>query len=205
MTGKEQKLILWIIQPEDVYEDLVKNGIYHCKPEKAFMYENCKEEYDWLASQMKQRVGLPPEGVTLPVWAWYQLEGARKKPDLRKERWGNGFFGEKFVSLECDIPDNEVLLSDFDSWSIILLNSLISWTEEENEKIEAQFDSLPEDEQKAMKYQNWSERLFDLTPLDNGWMTRGSSIQATFWELRHEQVREVRHFVAASKKPTNIT
>ena len=24
-------------------------------------------------------------GVTLPVWAWYQWEGVRKKPDLRKE------------------------------------------------------------------------------------------------------------------------
>ena len=54
-------------------------------------------------------------GVTLPVWAWYQWEGVRKKPDLRKERWANGFEGEEFVCLECDIPDEEVVLSDFDS------------------------------------------------------------------------------------------
>jgi hypothetical protein len=203
VTGREQKLILWTIQPEDVYKELVKTGIYHCRPEEAFMYENWKEAYDWLASQMKKRVGLPPEGVTLPVWAWYQWEGARKKPDLRKERWGSGFCGEKFVCLECDIPDHEVLLSDFGSWSIVLSNSLIYWTEEEYNKTEPVVDALPEEEQKVMKYQNWSERLFDLTPLDNDWITRGSSIQATFWELRLEQVREIRHFVAASKKPTN--
>lgn len=78
-------MILWTIQPEDEYENLVKTGFYHCRSKKAFMYENCKEEYDWLVSQMKQMVGLPHEGVMLPVWAWYQWEGVRKKPDLRNE------------------------------------------------------------------------------------------------------------------------
>lgn len=36
-----------------------------------------------MANQMKMRIGNAPEGVTFPVWAWYQWEGKRKRPDMR--------------------------------------------------------------------------------------------------------------------------
>lgn len=53
---------------------------------------------------------------------------------------------------------------------------------------------------KMMKERNW-ERVFDLTPVDNEWVVRGDSIQATFWELRKDQIRSVRMFTAATPKP----
>lgn len=193
-------MILWTIQPIMVYEQMKETGVYRCRTEESYFYTVMKEQYDWLVTQMKQRIGDPPKGVTLPVWAWYQWEGVRKKPDLRKERRANGFEGEEFVCLECDIPDQEVVLSDFDSWSLVIRDNLITWSEEEDSEIELLMSKLPEKEQKLLKHKNWEERLFDLTPLDYWWTIRGDSIQATFWELRLEQVKEVRYFKAAKKR-----
>ena len=55
-----------------------------------------------------------------------------------------------------------------------------------------------------MNSKNW-EGVFNLSPLDNEWITRGDSIQATFWELRKDQIKEVRIFTAAKPKPPHLT
>ncbi|MBQ9034234.1 MAG: hypothetical protein IJ107_06140 [Lachnospiraceae bacterium] len=60
-----------------------------------------------------------------PVWAWYMWEGARKKPDLRQKRWGYGWKGERFACMEIDIPEEKLILSDYDTWSIILIDGLL--------------------------------------------------------------------------------
>ncbi len=189
-------MILWTIQPLAVYNLLQTTGVYRCDPSLAFM-RDYPLQYRWLCDQMSKRIGPPPGGVIYPIWAWYQWEPKRKRPDLRNERWGNGIRGDRFVRMEIDVPDDEVLLSDFDSWSIILLNGLISATEAEYDRLQAVCDALPtEEDQWAMRSRNW-ERVFDLSPLDDEWCTRGNCIQATFWELRKEQVKRVTHFVSA--------
>lgn len=152
---------------------------------------------------MKERIGKPPEGVSYPVWAWYMWEGARKKPDLRRERWGNGWKGDRFACMEIDVPDDRVVLSDFDVWSIILLHGLIADSEEEVDRLDEEYDSLPQEEKKKYREHNW-KIAFDLTYVDNGWMHRGDSIQATFWELRKEDIRKVWFFTSAVKKPDNL-
>ena len=149
---------------------------------------------------MIKRIGERPSGVEYSVWAWFQWTEKRKKPDLRNERWGNGWKGERFVLMEIEIPDKDVLLSDFDAWSIILVTGLLSNTEEEDRLLESKYSSLSEIEQKKMKSQNW-EGVFDISKVNNEWMRKGESIQATFWELRKEQVKKVKMFVAASPKP----
>ena len=109
---------------------------------------------------MKERIGEPPNGVSYPVWAWYMWEGVRKKPDLRRERWGNGWEGDRFACMEIDIPDDRVLLSDFDDWSLILVHGLIADSKEEDARLNKEFDSLASDDQKKYMYQNW-KRAFD--------------------------------------------
>jgi hypothetical protein len=193
-------MILWTIQPEGVYQELQNTGIYHCDIGQGSMPEY-RLEYDWFVAQMKKRIGLPPDGVKYPVWAWYKWEGKRKKPDLRRERWQCGLRGDIFYCLTIEIPDEHVLLSDFDMWSIILLHGLLSTTEEEDTQLEKIYDSLNPEEQKKMRNKNW-EGAFDLTPLRNEWMTRGESIQATFWELRYEQVVKAQPFKAMSVYPS---
>ena len=59
------------------------------------------------------------------------------------------------------------------------------------------YESLSDEEKNAYKEKNW-ERVFDTSPLNNGWTTRGEWVQATFWELRREDVCAVRFFAQAS-------
>ena len=192
-------MVLWTIQSEEVHDLIQSTGVYHCDFEKTIM-SDCQEQYDWLAREMRNRIGDPPEGVSYPVWAWYMWEGDRKKPDLRRERWGNGWKGERFACMEIDIPEDRFILSDFDSWGIILLHGLLSDSEEEDAHLENEYNSLSEENRKAYRDKNW-ERAFDLTFVDNDWVHRGDSIQATFWELRKEDIRRVWFFTAATPKP----
>lgn len=196
-------MILWTIQPEEVYHVIQKNGLYHCDLSKSSFSSDFTKAYDWLAMQMKKIMGNPPKGVKYPVWAWYMYEGQRKKPDLRKARWTNGFEGEKFVCMEIDIPENQVVLSDFDNWHFVLNNWIISWSEEEDNKLELLYNSLTSKERLAMLEENW-KRVFDISYLHNDWVTRGISIQATFWELKKEQIKDVRFFTATKKKPNHM-
>ena len=189
-------MILWTSQEEAVYNELLKTGVYRCDLNLSSM-KDCREKYDWLVRQMKQRIGPPPEQVTYPVWAIYQQDDKHRKPDLRRERWEFGCDGERFACIEIEIPDRDVLLSDFDAWCIILSDFLISDTEQEGCCLEAQYEALSPSEKRRMKEKNW-ERVFDLSPLNSDWMRRGYDIQATFWELRLEQVRDVRFFRAAA-------
>lgn len=190
-------MILWTSQEEAVYNELLKTGVYRCDLNLSPM-KDCRKQYDWLVRQMKQRIGPPPEQVTYPVWALYQQDGKHRKPDLRRERWAVGCNGERFACLEIEIPDRDVLLSDFDAWCMLLSDFLISDTEQEGCCLEAQYEALSPSEKRRMKEKN-RERVFDLSPLNNGWARRGYEIQATFWELRLEQVRDVRFFRAAAK------
>ena len=190
-------MILWTSQEEAVYNELLKTGVYRCDLNLSPM-KDCRKQYDWLVRQMKQRIGPPPEQVTYPVWALYQQDGKHRKPDLRRERWAVGCNGERFACLEIEIPDRDVLLSDLDVWCIILNDGLLSDTEQEDRCLEAQYEALSPSEKRRMKEKNW-ERVFDLSPLNTDWMRRGYDIQATFWELRLEQVRDVRFFRAAAQ------
>lgn len=194
-------MTLWTIQPEEVYQQIQKTGIYRCDFKKSQMTD-LREQYDWLVQEMKARIGEPPEGVFYPVWAWYMWEGARKKPDLRRERWGNGWIGDRFVCMEIEIPDDKLVLSDFDSWSIILLNGLLTDTEEEEKILEKAYEAMPPEAQREFKYQNW-KNVFDLSYVENGWIHKGDSIQATFWELRKENIRKVWFFTSVAKRPEN--
>ena len=192
-------MILWTIQEEEVYETIMQTGVYRCDFSKSYM-QDWKLQYDWIVSQMIDRIGDKPIGVDYPVWAWYQKKGKRKEPDLRWERWHCGWKGERFACLEIEIPDGEVLLSDFDAWSGILNDALLSDTEEEDEELERKYNSLSGQERQKMKYENW-EGIFDITPFENDWTIRGDTIQATFWELRKDQIISVRMFSGSTPRP----
>lgn len=191
-------MTLWTIQSEALYDSILQTGKYICDPLQMSMPE-FTEMYDWLAAQMKERIGPPPEGVIYPVWAWYQNRGKRQKPDLRSERWTNGYADDKFVCLEIEVPDEQVLLSDFDLWGLILNDALISETEAEDVEQDRIYQALSPDQQRQMKYENW-KRVFDITPLDNVWMRRGYWIQANFWILTSDMIKKVRYFTAAGHK-----
>lgn len=204
-------MYLWSIQDEKVWQIIQDTGVYHCDPYKSDMLRSMEDDligkkldpkfeaaYEWLAEQMEKRIGPRPEGVRFPVWAWY-MYGGKRKSDLRKERWSNGNGGERILCLELEVPDNEVLLSDFHAWHFVLNRWPISDTEEESTRIDEFLEHTGNKEAGAFLHKNW-ERALDIRPFENDWTSRGNDVQATFWELKREYVKKVRPFVIAFRK-----
>lgn len=186
---------LWTMQPAGVLDILKKDGVFHCDQDKSIYGEDYKAPYAWMVDQMNRKGITRPEGCSLPVWAWYRHNWKEKKPDLR--RIGLGEPGARTVCIEIEIPDEEVLLSDFDIWHYVLNDMWFDRSRNEAEFDERHewFDRLAPEEQKALKKQSW-ENIFDIEPYEDDWVTKGRYVQAVFWELRREQVKKVQYFTA---------
>lgn len=198
-------MILWTIQSLDAWRTLQDTGILHTDPNLA--EQGFLKPYGWLADRMVERVGSPPAGASLPLWAWYRWEGAgRPRPDLRSG--GLGTPGSMKVRIEFEIADDAVVLSDFDLWHCPLNYWYIAKDEAASEAFEAELKKrgLNFFEQKPLPVAKYHRRIveswlwiFDLA-WDSDWFTHADHdkkcIQATFWELRLEMVRETKEFRA---------
>lgn len=106
------QLIMWTNQPYCVYQQLKRNGIFNCDPHKAILLKenNFQNAYRWMINQMKSKIGNPPKNVKVPIWAWYRSKGYQHcRPDFR---WSQDYEDE--VCMEIDIPEKQVLLSEFE-------------------------------------------------------------------------------------------
>ena len=177
-------MLLWTIQHKAAYDILLKTDRL-IADEKYLLFDGqFRSSYDWLVEQMKKRIGMPPDDVKYPVWAWYQWEGARKRLDMRTHRYG-GEMGTPIVLLSIDVPDNMVLLSDFDMWHVILNDGYLPLYGKDD------IEDPSEDE----KLKSW-ENVF-CVDIETDWWNAPKSTQATFWELKKEWVLKVEHFVLA--------
>lgn len=176
-------MILWTIQHKEAYDKLLKNGAIRGTP-MYIVDESFKEAYEWMVVQMRNRIGNPPEGVTYPVWAWYQWEGNRKRPDMRVHGRGWSAKGTPIVLLTLDVPDSCVLLSDFDYWHVVLNNGEIIFPYNE-------FAHYSKEE----RQRSW-ENIFDISCSFDGDEHPFLSTQATMWEIKAEWVVKVEHFIS---------
>lgn len=190
---------LWTIQGIEIYEQLVRDGVTYCtKPiwgdEDNFMYA-----YHWMAEQMRKRIGEPPiEGIEYPLWAWYQYDSAKKN---RPPRNTNNVLEGLSVYIEIEIPEKDVVLSDFNSWHAPLNRGPIRNWKKIWKKIDLQnitagrsldFMEYPPDLRQEIE-DSW-EAIFDLDRRDKEvgrTHKRNRSIQATFWALYPENIVSV--------------
>ena len=190
-------LKLWTIQPAEIMDELNEKGYFICNPDKA---ENLKEDsykkaYEWQLNEMSVRKSEKPEDVSFPIWAWHTRDWKRKKPDLRCSAYEKR--GVKCVCLELEVPDKDVLLSDFDHWHYVLNDMYLdnSTNEEEWEKEQTWFDTLSLAEKETVRRKSWL-KIFDITPVDTDWICTGRFIQATFWKLKKDYIKSVQYFIA---------
>lgn len=156
-----------------------------------FCQEDLKFAYDWMAEQMRMKIGAPPVGVHYPVWAWYQWKGRRSRRDLRRS--GYAARGTPMVQIEFEIDDDWMLLSDFDDWCWVLSNSYIADSEQEYNE----FYSSAHQNIQAKIESSWI-KVFDMERYVPDWTAQvdEKSIQATLWEINLAQVKKVEHFIA---------
>lgn len=183
-------MLLWTIQHETVYKALLKSGFFVPDGTHGFMKEDFQHAYDWLCEQMRLRISHTLENAKYPVWAWYQWEGVRKRPDMRTSHKVLSPSGTPIVLLTLEVPDEEVLLSDFDMWHSTLGNHYLALTEEED-------NAIGENATAQQKHKSW-EHIFNLD-IDSDYCTypiNQKSIQATFWVLKKEYVKKVEFFIS---------
>ncbi|PQO47904.1 hypothetical protein C5Y93_02375 [Blastopirellula marina] len=195
---------LWTIQTEPAWRSLQERG--YLRATRAHADRDLLPAYDWMAAQMKERIGPPRSSKSsVPLWAWQQYDGIeRRRPDLRRA-WHlpRGTHG---VRVGFEIPDDQVLLSDFQSWHYVLNYSYLATSESDAEAFDARFPeflccswSNPSDDPcvRSLVEESW-QRIFDLDWYDP-YVTAvkaEKSIQATFWQLDWDQVTSVDPFVA---------
>jgi hypothetical protein len=114
--------------------------------------------------------------------------------DLRRAEF-RAYNGNQ-VCLELEVSENMVPLSNEDMWHIVLNGGYYGncSNEREMEIEDAWFDNLPIEEQSSVKLKSWGKIFNVFPPYDDPWESRGKYIQATFWELRLDQVVDLRHF-----------
>ena len=94
------------------------------KGDGRFVWKEFRPAYRWMRRQMAERLG-DCRGQ-YPVWAWLQ-----PKPDLR--RGGHLPQGMIGVRLEFIVPAQEVLLSDFSAWHMVLNDGYLALSEGESD------------------------------------------------------------------------
>lgn len=187
---------LWTIQPLEVYNCIQNTGSYRCVPEFSPNVPDFRDAYEWLVEKMKARIGAAPEGISYPVWAWHTYDRKRKKPDLR--RASHEEKGSECFCMEIEIPETDVVLSDFDGWHFVLNHVYLNpdcFDGDTFDQDQRWLDSLTAEDRENAICSSW-DSIFDIRYCENDWISWGSYIQATFWELKAEQIRNVQFLQA---------
>ena len=190
MRNERRQMIMWTIQPYCVYQQLISNGFFYCNPNKSenLKHPDFKLAYQWMTKQLRARLAPPCNQIITPLWARYRSYAYHyQRPDFR---WARDYPDE--VCIEYDIPDDEVLLSDFEIWHFVLNDWYYSsaTSEKEWEQDERRFDALSKVEQQRIKEESW-QQIFDITLRHGEWTRNGDVVQGCFWLLRLNQVRRV--------------
>jgi len=202
-------MVIWSVVTAQAWEELQKKGRLEAK--SCHVDTDWLAAYTWMVSQMEHRLTIPkPSADTMPIWAWWQWWGDRRRPDLRA-----GWHlpkGTRGVRVELRVKNDRVLLSDFDLWHYVLNYWYLPKTEEHGVSFEKKlaraglsvFGCNHEDPLAHARYRreverSW-ERIFDLSWTDPEHFIvkkeNDRQIQGTLWELRLEDVVDSTEFVA---------
>ena len=88
-------------------------------------------------------------------------------------------------------------MSDFENWHCVLNKSYCDESQSEDEwnHIMEWYDSLPAEEARQVALESW-DNIFNIEKYENEWRKNGYYVQAVFWEIKAENVIDVRYFTA---------
>jgi hypothetical protein len=191
---------LWSILTEAAWKRLNERGCLVCDDEDLLCTREFLPAYRWMMRQMSVRIGPPPADVQFPLWAWYQYRGKRKKPIARKHHLPKRQRGYR---VECHLPEDQVLLSDYTLWHHVLSDWYLPESETEHDTFDYRWDAISDDDPPAKKIMQGIKETSWERILDLGWYSdyvsaprREQAIQACFWRLELGQVRQAYPFVS---------
>lgn len=195
---------IWSIQTLEAFDSLIDEGVLRAFKKHAMEtssgggYEY-PPEYEWMISQMEKRVGPAPKPGMTPLWAWAYYGPEKPRPDLRRLAWYWSDQNQDLVMIEAEIPDEKILVSDFDAFHAVMNKSYLPFNEMEDEKFDKK--SLSKDKLDQAIQSSW-DRIFDKDQLcENYWgPKRQRTLQACFWELHIAEVVETKRFKCRTRK-----
>ncbi|MEZ4755133.1 MAG: DUF3841 domain-containing protein [Bdellovibrionota bacterium] len=207
-----QQVTLWSILSLKAWQELNEKGVLRCRKHHVWgdHLKDWSQQYDWIRSELQQRIGPSNVANTYPIWAWYQRYSAEKAmPDLRHSEYRS--IDTPSVRVEISVKNTRVLLSDFILWNFALNNWQIPKSTADSENWEKLLEKighankhksgdLPEKFKRALK-KSWRRIFQEIILPDHLPDTKShldKSIQACLWEIRIEDVR--RFTVFATQK-----
>ena len=154
---------------------------------ERFVDPYMRPAYRWMARELARRVGPPPRGVKLPLWAWVERPDLRSGAHLQR--------GTRGVLLELELPRRAVLLSDFERFHAVLNRHYLARSAADEARFERRVARSHRSEVEA----SWP-RIFSFAARARDPAYYGpadeATVQAVFWELHEEQVLSTRAFTA---------
>jgi hypothetical protein len=133
----------------------LQGSISSTLPAKDRVYPELIDAYQWMATQLALRTRA--QAVSAPCWAWHRWggSGGATKPDLLDPACMSA--GE--ACLELEVPEELVLLSQFDMWCDVLVGAPVLLSQSEIGQFESLYGDgeLPDTVVRA----TW-DRIFDL-------------------------------------------
>lgn len=131
-----KKIKVYTIQNAKVLDKLNSSGTY--KTDRRFIcFAHFKKPYQWLANQAKRRI--PGWTEDRPIWVWL------KRPDLRRNRFVYGTNNERLVLIELEVPRDQVLISDFDTWHCVLNESYLPLSNKDFDQFYEKYEKVSGD------------------------------------------------------------
>lgn len=170
----------YTVMPVYTWRQFCKQGYLVGNKDKALF----PTEYEWMIEQMHKRI--PNYQGEHPVWLWTEYPSHIKSGFVKKRQSG--------VVLTLEIPDELVLLSDFDDWHCVLNNVPCAISEEE-------YDAFYEGKLSMTLEESW-ERIFNLDMhRDPDWFgNHPYRLQGVTGKTPIEWVKKVKYFRGKQKR-----
>ena len=179
---------IYTFQTQKAFENAAKIGFFRGDPSEILKYWDdswdpmFKGAYEFIIEEMKKRM---PYVGPYPIWAWAE------RPDLRKERHT---FHDKTLLITAEVPDERILLSDFEMYHACLDNSYLSWTEKEDDCMTALGEMEPSAEEKR---ESW-KKMFDIkkkrTADEARWLGKETIVQCCIDGISMKEIVKITHF-----------
>ena len=145
---------LLTVQPKEIIKSLKKGETVYPNDEKILNYhldgydDGLIKAYDWLTEKMEEKGKNKTRNSKYPFWAWKKYDGEVDFDNINKEDFINDQFFEGLIII--DIPEEDLILSDFDSWHSVINDEYFNFSmnEEEYDRNDSWYESLSDSEKK---------------------------------------------------------
>lgn len=178
------------VQPKEVGKKIEKGEIVYPNDKEIVKYhtddfdDGLLKAYHWMIQKMIQN-DIKGDGNSLfPFWGWKKYAGKDISDLNKKDKKELDYESEKDCLITLLVNPKDILLSEFDSWNIVINDQYLNTgsSDAEYDKNDQWFDNLDPEDQYIEKIKSW-DKIFNIELFNNDYIGYGDYIQGTFWKL----------------------